>query len=195
MTIKVEEYHNLPLEELAFPDGTIWKVRQPNREEDIWAYQAIATEHDKRVKAHGATIAALALTAAADEEARITASDVLNEWRAEERAELVKDNDQWTEDLLAQAVEKRVRARVLDSGDEIGRQVLAARSAEPAQPLECTNRYLNACQVALFVVPEQTPEKLLEMLGAEILAVVNLQIIGAIHARAAKNRMRASGTS
>lgn len=72
-TIKVFEYHNRPLEELEFPDGTVWKLRQP-LEADYFRYQEVAEEHRTRVRAKAAEITerakALAEMNEGDDEAR-----------------------------------------------------------------------------------------------------------------------------
>jgi hypothetical protein len=71
--IKVAEYHSRALEELEFPDGSVWKLRQP-LEADYYRYQEVAEEHRTRVRAKAAEITerakALAEQSGGDDEAR-----------------------------------------------------------------------------------------------------------------------------
>ncbi len=70
--IKVADYQRRPVEEVEFPDGTVWTVRQP-LEEDYYRRQQLWTEHAKRVKDRAAEIALRAQARAeesGDEEAR-----------------------------------------------------------------------------------------------------------------------------
>jgi hypothetical protein len=62
--INVAEYHGRPLVELEFPDGVVWKLRQP-LESDYYRIAEEAEGHNKRVKAFAADLAAKAEAKAA----------------------------------------------------------------------------------------------------------------------------------
>jgi hypothetical protein len=62
-TIKVADYHNDPLTIIEFPDGEVWKLRQP-LEADHYRVQDAVREHRKRVQEYGSAIAERAKTAA-----------------------------------------------------------------------------------------------------------------------------------
>jgi hypothetical protein len=70
--IKVAEYHNRPLVELEFPDGEVWKLRQP-LEADYWRMTEIEAAHRKRVLARAHEVAEQAKARAEEAKARISA--------------------------------------------------------------------------------------------------------------------------
>jgi hypothetical protein len=82
--INVYEYHNRPLEELEFPDGTVWKLRQP-LEADFYRYQDTLTAHRERVKAYAHELAERAKAKAeetgGDDEARALIAEESDEDR------------------------------------------------------------------------------------------------------------------
>ena len=48
--IKVYEYHSQPLEEIEFPDGTVWKLRQPLEQDQPFPHLAApAAESEYRL--------------------------------------------------------------------------------------------------------------------------------------------------
>ncbi|MFH0914836.1 MAG: hypothetical protein V1912_00105 [bacterium] len=71
--IKVAEYQKRPIEEIEFPDGSVWTLRQP-LEEDYYRRQEVIEGHMARVRTKAADLAARATAKAeetgADDEAR-----------------------------------------------------------------------------------------------------------------------------
>ena len=65
--IKVAEYQKRPLEEIEFPDGTVWSLRQP-LEEDYYRRQDVVDAHMERIKAKGTELAEKAKAKAAKAE-------------------------------------------------------------------------------------------------------------------------------
>ncbi len=60
--IKVADYQRQPLQEIEFPDGTVWKLRQPV-EEDYYRRDAVVRQHQKRVQGMAKELADKAETA------------------------------------------------------------------------------------------------------------------------------------
>lgn len=54
--IRVADYVKQPLEEIEFPDGAVWKLRQP-LEQDYYRRQQVVEEHVKRVQERARQIA------------------------------------------------------------------------------------------------------------------------------------------
>lgn len=187
MAIKVAEYHGRPIEELEFPDGTVWRVRQP-READFWAYDDMRNKHQAALRSRKRFVTALALSKASDRQHELeSARDLLADWRDEETERLRAEDI--PNDQVPDQVEKAVRRRLLTEADDVGRAIIAEQFEEERLPLELTDRYLVASLVAIFVEPEQQPETLLEKLGPDILSYVLLKIQSAMGGDAAKKRM------
>lgn len=94
---------------------------------------------------------------------------------------------------FAHELAERAKAKAEEAGgDDNARALIEQESDEERLPLECTVRYLQASLLAVFVVPDQTPEDLLEMLGPDIIHELNLRVQAVLGGDAAKKRMRAS---
>ena len=63
--IKIAEYQRRPIEEVEFPDGTVWKVRQP-LEEDYYRRQEVVEAHMERVKTRAKQLADRAVAKATE---------------------------------------------------------------------------------------------------------------------------------
>lgn len=183
--IKVYEYHSQPLEEIEFPDGTVWKLRQP-LEADYFRAREVIAAWEKRVNERGKALAARAVERAEAEQERLRAEEKMTLWREEERERLKADT---APEKLEAAVEKAVEKRIRDAGDEVGRALVEKEGAEDEQPLDCTPRYLIASLVAIYITPTQTPETLLEKLGPDILHMLNARVGEVLGGGAAKKRI------
>jgi hypothetical protein len=62
-TIKVADYHNDPLTVIEFPDGEVWKLRQP-LEADHYRVQEVVKAHRQRAQEYGLALAERAKAAA-----------------------------------------------------------------------------------------------------------------------------------
>ncbi|MBN1320132.1 MAG: hypothetical protein JXA87_04735 [Thermoleophilia bacterium] len=181
------EYHGRPIEELEFPDGTVWKVRQP-READFYAYDDVRAKHQAALRSRKRFVTALALSKASDRQHELeSAKELLAGWRDEETERLRAEGV--PEDEHSERAERAVRKRLLTEADDTGRAIIAEQFEDERLPLELTDRYLAASLVAIFVEPEQQPETLLEKLGPDILSYVLLKIQSAMGGDAAKKRM------
>lgn len=187
MAIKVGEYHDRPVEELQFPDGAVWRVRQP-READFYAYDDVRNKHQAALRSRRRFVTALALSRADDRQRELeSAKDLLAGWREEESERLRAEGV--PEDELSDQVERSVRRRLLADADDTGRAIIAEQFEEERLPLELTDRYLAASLVAIFVEPAQTPDTVLEKLGPDLLSYVLLKIQSVMGGDAAKKRM------
>ncbi len=88
---------------------------------------------------------------------------------------------------------ERAKAKAEETGtDDEARALIEAEADEERLPLDCTVRYLQASLLAVFVVPEQRPEALLETLGPDIIHELNLRIQAVLGGDAAKKRLKGS---
>ncbi|MBN1629640.1 MAG: hypothetical protein JW990_07750 [Thermoleophilia bacterium] len=85
---------------------------------------------------------------------------------------------------------KRAAKRAEETGDpDEGKALLREESAEERIPVEVTVRYLLASRLAIFIEPEQTPERLLDVLGPDIIHELLQRIDAIIGGDAAKKRL------
>ena len=215
--IKVSEYLSRPLEEVEFPGGEVWRVRQPI-DEDYYARQDVVERHLKRVRAYGQKLAARAEHRRVAEEQRIENEKLRPLWYMEEQRRLRDEKaDEWEvaerkrlgktlsgddlETAIAEAVQKRLQdatakavdKRVVDAGDAVAREFIDAESDEEKIPVDCTDRHLHASILALFVEPAQEPEAILAKLPPDLMHFLLARIEETLRGDAAKKRLRADG--
>lgn len=79
--IKVSDYTRRPVEEMEFPDGEVWKLRQP-LEEDYYRRQEVVEAHIARVQERAKELTAKAIAKAedgGDDEARALIAEEADE--------------------------------------------------------------------------------------------------------------------
>lgn len=183
--IRVADYHSQPILELELPDGSVWKLRQP-LEADYYRTQEIITKWQKAVNEYGHLLKVRAEERREAEEQRIAAVEQAALWRLEEHRRLQPDTP--PEELEA-AVEKAVKKRIADAGDQVARALIEEESDEERLPLNLTVRYLWASIVSVFLEPVQTPETILEALGPDIIHELHGRIQAVLGGDAAKKRL------
>ena len=215
--IKVSEYLSRPLEEVEFPDGTVWKLRQPI-DEDYYARQDVVETYLERIAKRGAELAERAERQRQAEEVRIEQAKLRPLWYVEEQKRLRETKaDEWelaerkrlakrleAEDLdkavadavakrLQEETEKAVDKRITDAGDAVAREFIDEEGDEKRQPIECTERYVHASVLALFIEPAQTPETILAKLPLDLMHFLLARVEETMRGDAAKKRLRADG--
>lgn len=215
--IKVSEYLSRPLEEVEFPDGEVWKLRQPI-DEDYYARLDVVETYLERVRKRGSELAEKAERRRQAEERRIEQQRLLPLWRIEERKRLEEEKaSDWQnaerkrlskrlegeelEAAVGKAVAKRleeetdkaVAKRVADAGDAVARDLIDNEGDENRLPLQYTERYLHASILALFIEPIQTAEAILTKLPPDLMHFLLARIDETLKGDAAKKRLRADG--
>jgi len=215
--IKVSEYLSRPLEEVEFPDGEVWKLRQPI-DEDYYARQDAIETYLKRIRRRGEELAEKAERRRQAEEKRIEQQQLLPLWRIEERKRLQEEKvSGWEtaerkrlskrmegeelEAAVSEAVAKRlqeetdkaVTKRATDAGEAAARELIDDEGDEKRLPIEYTDRYLHASTLALFIEPTQTPEAILAKLPPDLMHFLLARIEETLRGDAAKKRLRADG--
>jgi hypothetical protein len=153
--IKVAEYQKRPLEEIEFPDGIVWSLRQP-LEEDYYRRQDVVDAHMERIKAKGAELAEKA------------------------KAKAAKTEKESVFYLDGQAPDPDAEARAL----------IEEEADEEKLDLKLTLRYMQASVLAIFIVPTQEPEAILEKLPPDLMHYLLARVDEVLGGDAAKKRVK-----
>ena len=104
--------------------------------------------------------------------------------------------------VLAKGREIAERAQELAQAGQPGgegakeaRLLIEEEADEARLDVELTNRYLNASLVAIFISPVQKPERVLEMLGPDIINELHAELQQIWTGEAAKKRVKTSDPS
>ncbi len=94
---------------------------------------------------------------------------------------------------LGKEIAEKAKALAAAGGSDDEARALIEREQEALKgpdPLEITPRYEDASLLAIFLVPEQSPERILE-LGPDLMAELSERVTAVLTGDAAKNRRRA----